>query len=101
MKDISFAQSRDDPDLWMTLHTGSSDYDYITLYVDDFLICAKDSEHYVKLMSHDFEIKNENLIQIITSACLLVVQAMASYDSVTPSTLRWPSVTLKKIQDPP
>ena len=39
---LGFNPTRFDPDVWYKLREDSKGYDYISTYVDDFLITAKD-----------------------------------------------------------
>ncbi len=55
---MGFQPTRFDNDVWIKERTDSSGYDYISTYVDDFLITAKDPWVYMKKLQEIYVIKD-------------------------------------------
>jgi hypothetical protein len=55
---MGFTPTRFDPNVWMKRREDSSGYDYISTYVDDFLITAKDPWPYMEHLQSVYKIKN-------------------------------------------
>jgi hypothetical protein len=58
---LGFNPTRFDPDVWYKLREDSKGYDYISTYVDDFLITAKDPWIYMKALQEIYTIKNPSI----------------------------------------
>jgi hypothetical protein len=54
---MGFNPSRYDPDVWMRKHDDNKVYDYISIYVDDSLITAKDPDVYMNYLQTIYTIK--------------------------------------------
>jgi hypothetical protein len=55
---LGFQPTRFDPDVWLKMRLDGSGYDYISTYVDDFLITAKDPWVYMKKLQEIYVIKD-------------------------------------------
>jgi hypothetical protein len=55
---LGFKPTRFDNDIWLKLRGDGSGYDYISTYVDDFLITARDPWTYMKQLQEIYTIKN-------------------------------------------
>jgi hypothetical protein len=55
---LGFQPARFDPDVWIKLRLDGSGYDYISTYVDDFLITAKDPWVYMRKLQEIYVIKD-------------------------------------------
>lgn len=54
---VGFNPTGFNPDFWYTLRDDKKRYDYISTYVDDFLITAKDPDIYMKALQKIYTIK--------------------------------------------
>ena len=54
---MGFVPTRYDPDVWYKLREDGSGYDYISTYVDDFMITAKDAWSYMAHLQSIYTIK--------------------------------------------
>ena len=55
---MGFTPTRFDPDVWLRKRDSGEGYDYISTYVDDFLITAKDPWPYMKQLQEVYKIKD-------------------------------------------
>lgn len=55
---MDFIPTRFDPNVWIKKRSDNSGYDYISTYVDDFLITAKDPWPYMEHLQTIYKIKN-------------------------------------------
>jgi hypothetical protein len=55
---MGFIPTRFDPDVWLRLRDDKSGYDYISTYVDDFLITARDPWPFMKQLQEVYKIKD-------------------------------------------
>lgn len=55
---MGFTPTRFDPDVWLRKRDGGDGYDYISTYVDDFLITAKDPWPYMRQLQEVYKIKD-------------------------------------------
>jgi hypothetical protein len=55
---LGFVPTRFDHDVWIKMRADNSGYDYISTYVDDFLITAKDPWEYMKKLQEVYVIKD-------------------------------------------
>jgi hypothetical protein len=58
---MGFNPSIYDPDVWMRKCDDNKGYDYISMYVDDFLITAKDPDVYMNYLQTIYTIKNPTI----------------------------------------
>jgi hypothetical protein len=58
---MGFQPTRFDNDVWLKKRPDNSGYDYISTYVDDFLITAKDPWLYVKKLQEIYVIKDPKI----------------------------------------
>ncbi len=58
---LGFNPTRFDPDIWYKLREDKKGYDYISTYVDDFLITAKEPDTYMRELQKIYMIKNPTI----------------------------------------
>jgi hypothetical protein len=62
---MGFIPTRFDPNIWIKRREDGRGYDYISTYVDDFLITAKDPKKYMNQLQEVNTIKNQQSQMII------------------------------------
>ena len=55
---MGFTPTRYDPDVWLRKRDDATGYDYISTYVDDFLITAKDPWPFMLQLQEVYKIKD-------------------------------------------
>ncbi len=64
---LGFSPTRFDNDVWIKLREDGTGYDYISTYVDDFLITAKDPWYYMKQLQEVYLIKEPKTPDIVSA----------------------------------
>ena len=65
---MGFVPMRYDPDVWYKLREDHSGYDYVSMYVDDFMIMAKDAWSYMAHLQSIYTIKQPANLEIYLGA---------------------------------
>jgi hypothetical protein len=65
---MGFSPSRYDHDVWYKLRDDGTGYDYVSTYVDDFLITAKDPWSYMKHLQSIYTIKDPSHPEVYLGA---------------------------------